>query len=315
MSGSRSQGKGAAVNASSVLLEALGVRHHHFVAQLARVRRRPSEPGVHDLRVASRRLIAVMDLVSGVVVDPRIRKRRNLLKGFNALRDAHIQRIALRKLRIAFPPAGTYLRGMQVQERSLLRSAGRSVRAFDTNAVREVIAEAEDGLLNLTINHVLASATETVAMGMLADAFTRVVKKRRLLNGADPATIHRLRVSFKQFRYSLEVLAPLLPWVNDDFRSKLNAYQTAMGDIQDFVVLLEGIAAFEAQRPITGRMALIAVREHLLRHRSEATDAFLANADVLFTFWRPSEFCRISDSPSSFPGSRKRVQTPAKRSR
>jgi CHAD domain-containing protein len=319
MSGSRSQGKPADVNGCSVLIEALEVRHRNFAVELVRVRRRPSEPGVHDLRVSIRRLITVIDIVAGIVPEPGMQKRRKLLrkflKSFNALRDLHIQRIALRKLCTAFPPAGSYLRDMQVRERVLLRSTGRSARTFETDGLREAIAEAEDGLLNITINRACVSATETMVMGILGGAFSRVVSKRQMLNGADPATIHRMRVAFKKFRYALEVLAPLLPWVNDDFRSKLNLYQTLMGNIQDSVVLLDGISAYEAKRPITGRMALIAVREHLLRRRSEQIDDFLANVDDLYSFWRSDPACRSSASPSSLAGFGKRMMTSSKHSR
>ncbi len=103
MSALRSQARRAPVNPCGLLIEALEDRHRNFTVQLARVRRRPSEPGVHDLRVATRRLVAVMDLISGVAQDPVLQKRRkalrSFLKGFNGLRDAHIRRIALRKLR------------------------------------------------------------------------------------------------------------------------------------------------------------------------------------------------------------------------
>jgi CHAD domain-containing protein len=290
MSALRSQGRRTPVSPCAMLIEALEDRHRNFAVQLARVRRRPSEPGVHDLRVATRRLVAVIDLISGVAQDPLLQKRRkalrSFLKGFNALRDAHIQRMALRKLRAAFPSAGMCLRGMQVQERELLRATGRSVRTFDSAGLRAAIAEAEDALLRISINPALASATQAILAGELAAAFARVVRRRQMLNGTDPTTVHRMRVAFKRFRYSLEILSPLLPWMTADTRSRLNDYQTAMGKIQDTVVLLQGIADFEAKRPVTGRMALIEVREYLLRRRMELMNAFLAHADVLSTFWR-----------------------------
>ena len=157
---------------------------------------------------------------------------------------------------------------------------------FDTAGLQASIAEAEDALLRISINPALASATRVVLTGALAAAFTRVVRRRQGINGTDPVTVHRMRVAFKRFRYSLEILTPLLPWMTAGTRSRLNAYQTAMGKIQDTVVLLEGIAAYEAKRPVTGRMALIEVREYLLRRRMALMDAFLANADVLYTFWR-----------------------------
>ncbi len=274
----------------AMLIEALEVRQQNFVRQLSRVRRRPSEPGVHDLRVATRRLIAVMDLMSEITEIPLLQKKRRvlrrLLKGLNALRDAHICSMALGRLRAAFPSAGMVQRSIRVQERDLLRSVGRNLRLFDVRGLRGAITEAENLFLAIGINSALASAHRAVLMGALASAYARVVRRLQSLQNTDPSTVHRLRVAFKQYRYSLEILAPLLPWMNATTRSRLDAYQTAMGKIQDIVVVLRGMVAYESRRPVTGRMALIEVRQYLLRRTEELMKEFRANAEDAYRFWK-----------------------------
>jgi CHAD domain-containing protein len=290
MSGLRSRRRPSEKHVCMVLAEALEQRHQVFKEQLAHVRRRPAEPAVHDLRVATRRLIAAIDLVTKIVRAPHLAKKRktlrNFLKDFNTLRDKHIQVMALGELRPAYPAAGVVLRGLRLQERELLRSAGRSVRLMEKDDVTEAIGEAEDALLRVTMNPALASASHAMAMGVLAATFVRVVDCRAGLNSADPSTIHRMRVAFKKFRYTLEILAPLLPQMTTNLRKRLNAYQTSMGRVQDAVVVLAGITSFEAKRSVKGRMALIGLRQHLLSRRQQLTDAFLANADALLSFWR-----------------------------
>jgi CHAD domain-containing protein len=273
-----------------MLIEALEVRQQNFFRQLSRVRRRISEPGVHDLRVATRRLIAVMDLMSEITEIPLLQKKRRvlrrLLKGLNALRDAHICSLALGRLRAAFPSAGMVQRSIRVQERDLLRSVGRNLRLFDVRGLRGAITEAENLFLAIGINSALASAHRAVLMGALASAYARVVRRLQSLQNTDPSTVHRLRVAFKQYRYSLEILAPLLRWMNARTRSRLDAYQTAMGKIQDIVVVLRGMVAYESRRPVTGRMALIEVRQYLLRRTEELMKEFRANADDAYRFWK-----------------------------
>ncbi len=290
MSASRSRGKPAPADPCAMLIGALELRQRNFTRQLARVRRRPSEPGVHDLRVATRRLIAVIDLMAEIVETPLLLKKRkalrSLLKGLNALRDAHIRRIALRKLCAEFPSAGLVQRGILVQERDLLRAVARNLRLFDVRGLHGAITEAEELFLTVGLNSALASAHRSVLIGALASAYARVVGRLQTLQGTDPSTVHRLRVAFKQYRYALEILAPLLPWMNAATRSRLDAYQTAMGKIQDNVVVLRGMSAYESRRPVTGRMALIGVRQHLLRRTEELMKEFLANAGGVYRFWK-----------------------------
>src|SRR5512135_1118097 len=76
--------------AGATLVAALDGRWEKFLAELRRNRRRCTEPSIHDLRVATRRMIATLDVVGavlpgGVPVQVR-RKLKRLLKGFNELR-------------------------------------------------------------------------------------------------------------------------------------------------------------------------------------------------------------------------------------
>jgi CHAD domain-containing protein len=287
---SRSRRVSSGGSACTAVIGALDERHRNFVLQLARVRRRPSEPGVHDLRVATRRLIAVLDLVSDVVAVPSLLRRRKalrkFLKGCNLLRDAHIRQMALARLRPGYAAIGMVLRQMKTQESVLLRDMGRNTRAFDAASVQAAVVEAEEALLKLGMNAALESSSRMILMGSVAKAFARVVRRKELLNASDPATVHQLRVAFKKLRYSLEILSPLLPWVTSDLRSQMNAYQTSMGKVQDTAVVLESIAAFERTHPLTGRLALVEVRQVLLRRQRELLDSFLMRAKSVYSFWR-----------------------------
>jgi CHAD domain-containing protein len=287
MSASPLRGKHAA---GTILIEALEHRHREFLAQLTRVRRRTSEPGLHDLRVSTRRLIAVIDLALRLHNDARLQKRkkalRSFLRGFNALRDANIQRLVVRKIGGGGPAARIYLRVVQTSERQLMQDARRQLRQIDVPGLQRDICATQDVLLTISIHPVLAPAVRAMLLGALADSFVRVVRRRQDVSGTEPATVHRLRVAFKQYRYCLEILSPVLPWMDAVRRKKLNGYQTAMGEIQDLSVLLEGITAYEMRHPITGRMAMIGLREQLLRRRAGLMETFLARADDLYTFWK-----------------------------
>ncbi len=317
--------RSASAHSSGLVVKILEDRHQSFRTELARVRRRASEPGIHDLRVAARRLIAVIELIGCLRRDPRLAKQkralRNLLKGSNALRDAAIQRLVLRRIGPAVPAATTYLRVVRLHERRSLIEAMKQVRGFDLDGLTAAVCGAQDSLLTFGLLGSLDSAARLILLGGLAGSFARAVRRRQDVRPTDPSSVHKLRVAFKRFRYSMEVLAPYLPWMDTTLRKKLNAYQTAMGELQDLSVLLEGIAKYNAARPITNRMSMIQLREFLLRRRVLLMQEFLEHVDALYGFWkweqartaRPPE--RTPVTPAQIPNARRRSNTATPRRR
>jgi CHAD domain-containing protein len=62
------------------MLDSLHDRWQSFRAELKRCRKKASEGAVHDLRVATRRLISTLDLVARVHPEADLRKARRALK-------------------------------------------------------------------------------------------------------------------------------------------------------------------------------------------------------------------------------------------
>src|SRR5271169_4629886 len=105
-------------------MRAVEERWQRLSAELARNRRRCSEGGIHDLRVATRRLLAVLDLAGAVLpgeVSPRSRRAlRRSLRSFSPLRDCHVRILALRALTRRFTVARPLLREAQALEKVLV---------------------------------------------------------------------------------------------------------------------------------------------------------------------------------------------------
>src|SRR5512135_1868694 len=83
----------------NLLLDPFNQRWENYRAQVFACRAEFSEPAVHDLRVAARRLLAVLEIVQGVAPQRRIRKLRQELKshldGFDSLRDTQVMLISV----------------------------------------------------------------------------------------------------------------------------------------------------------------------------------------------------------------------------
>jgi CHAD domain-containing protein len=128
--------------------------------------------------------------------------------------------------------------------------------------------------------------TRRAAIAAVDAAFSSVVEHKVALDSSDPATVHRMRVAFKKFRYSVEALAPLLPKASSKQLRAMKAFQDSMGDIQDSTVLLASIRTFARKKRGRFDTTLPAVYQELTRNRAALMEAFLPSTDLVFAFWK-----------------------------
>lgn len=276
-------------DAADALADAVTARWETLRVRLRAARRRRSEPAIHDLRVAMRRLLALFDalmlLVPGDDLADLRRAIRRRLKALNALRDTHVQILTLRALRLSFPVVGAYLRLLRTRERRLIVEAGKLCRTFPVLEMERTLASVMERFHRLARSPAVGRAMRTAASGGAASAYTRVVERRREVRRDSARSIHRLRVAFKKFRYTTEALAPLLSGVTRTLLKEMNRYQTGMGEIQDLEVLASGIRRFTRSRPLAARGSMLSLYQHLARRKEELVNAFLASPDDLGSFW------------------------------
>ncbi|HUI10393.1 MAG TPA: CHAD domain-containing protein [Bacteroidota bacterium] len=271
------------------LLRALEGRWHRFAAELAQSRRRCTEPGIHDLRVAARRLLAVLDLAGAVLPGefaPRARRLlRKTLRSFSPLRDCHVRILTLRAYTRRYTVARPLLREARAQERTLVREAARMIARFDAPLLeREVAAIAR---AFTALEGAAARAAGDVLAGAAAKKYLRVASRRRKITGANSRSIHRLRVAFKEYRYTVEALMPLYPSVDRSRLRAMSALQDSMGAIQDVEVLIDVVARFALKRGARYPASVLNFQRHLAGRRGTLVEAFLLEVDAVAGFWPP----------------------------
>ena len=273
----------------ALLSQALEERRQHFFRQLARIRRRPTEPAIHDFRVALRRLIAALDLAGAVNPGCRItgvrRILRKALKQFNALRDVHIGLLAMKGLSRTAPAVRTYVGSLRSRERVLLGRCMTYVRSMEVQVIERECAAVQQGLLVMSTEPAFEAAALPMVKGFLAEAFAKALHLKLAVTASDPASIHRLRVAFKKVRYAAEILAPLLPWMTRSRRKWMQSYQTMMGDVQDVEVMIAGVGRFAARQSMRNRVSVLPLQQELARQKRERVDAFMRRAGELDGFW------------------------------
>jgi CHAD domain-containing protein len=281
--------KTKAVDPVAVLLVALAERWDGFVREVTRCRRRPTEPAIHDLRVATRRLLAAMTTVDSLLPGNRFKRPsselRKHLKSFNVVRDVHVQLLALRGLRGRFPVVRQYERFLRKQERTLVRAVQTELRSIRQDMLLRSIAGVHAAMSGFYGAPALSGAVRAMLVGRAAFTFARVLARRAALSPANSRSVHRLRVAFKKFRYSVELARPVLPWADKEHGRVMDAFQTAMGEIQDLEVLLAGIQRFaQHDARSAGRLSL-PVLQFLGSVRTTKRNNFLHAADDVQKFW------------------------------
>jgi CHAD domain-containing protein len=275
----------------ALVLGSLNDRWHIFRVELKRCQKQYSEAAVHDLRVATRRLISTLDLLASIHPEAKLRKARRALKRqldmFGPLRDVQVQLLAIDKMLPSFPELQGFYDFLMKREHKLVQRLSVKVKRVKTGKIERAIGAATTQVEALLDTPEMQQEKRTEAIRAVEAAFNRVVERKRAIDPTDSASIHRMRVAFKKFRYMVESLAPVLDRVTSKQLKAMNGFQGSMGDIQDAEVLLTNATAFARKRGGESEASLARALEELSRRRTALIEAFLGAAETLYTFWKP----------------------------
>lgn len=279
------------------LVTTLNMRWRKFSLELKRCQAGFSEESVHDLRVSIRRLNATLDFILNILPDERLQKMRRelnkMLGAFSPLRDIHVQMLSLAQLIAAYPPLQPLYTVLALKERKLIKRGVRLLAKARSSDHTRTVAWVRRSLRTLLHDPSTAARKQAGLIATAGAAFARAFQMKELMEPSQAETIHRLRVAFKKFRYTIEMLQPMLPWVTKEHLKAMNAYQVRMGEIQDIEVLTATINRFAPKKRRRGSDALLPLHQELARRRSELVNAFLASADELYVFWRVTDSASV----------------------
>ena len=295
------------MNAQALLLESLESCGEKYRKRLKACRRAFSEESVHDLRVAARRLLALVGLVRTVAPHPILQETRSevkeLLGGLDRLRDTQVMLAEISAKIDSLPELKPFQRDLLRRERRLLRATSR------------LVGEVKPGGLNRKLEKVQAnlaeqdSSTDLNARILQAadDAYRSALLRYRRIDPTLPSTIHRTRIAFKKLRYTLEIIHPLLNADCAAILAKMRDFQNMMGNIQDVEVILRSLTDFEEREETLVSMR---IRRHYVQRNSNAIAAFIKNKRKLLTLWRPRP-----DQPFPWETKHESVPRPARHRR
>jgi CHAD domain-containing protein len=268
------------------LADRVKAERRRYGKRLERGQRDFSEKSVHDLRVETRRLLALSDVLLALDFPGPLTKIRKAFKkrldAFDELRDTHVQLLLLKPLCQEFPEARELDALLCERAQRLTDDLRKEVHATKQAHWKRRLKTLEEELRD-SAGEMAGQVTRLAILSAVDEAFDQVVALSRHVRPDRTATIHRTRVAFKRFRYMCELLCPYLPELKAADLGRMREYQSMMGNIQDIVVLLAGLRRAVADKEINGRI-VGPLRRELLRRRRELTDIYLAAADRLFDF-------------------------------
>ena len=261
-------------------------QRRRYRKRLERCQRKFSESAVHELRIQTRRLLALLEFLQALHVGDSLRRTRkafkNRLDAFDELRDTHVQLLLLKALRTDFPELRELDAWLRRREGKLVSALRHGIKAARQARLEKRLKALEKALRKLPALPTRRNAADP-SHAALVEAFGAVVTLRRRIRRRDPRTIHRTRVAFKRYRYMAELLRPFLPGVTPELVLQMRRYQGRMGDIQDMEVLLVGLALADKKRRLEPGLAR-RLRLSLTERRARLVDDYLQTSDDLFDF-------------------------------
>jgi CHAD domain-containing protein len=264
----------------NILLDALDTHWRRLRKEWHQNRKKDSEAAVHDLRVASRRLLAVLDTLESLVGDSGIKESRRpvkkLLQSLSSLRDAHVQAAYISKMIRSFPELKPFKNSFDKKQQNRVKKR------------RKLFAKP------LGLGHAITKAKRRAKKGFDTSAIVGVVDKRfhevlelaELVDRFNTKTIHEMRLSFKRFRYSAELVQPLIRRKLSRSRLKqFHAFQAMMGDIQDMEVLSSKLVKWVGKNQESAP-GLKPVLEELARRKDKNIDVFMESFPKVRSFWK-----------------------------
>lgn len=270
----------------SCLLEALKKQWKFYRKAHKECQNKFSEPAVHDSRVAVRRLLSLIDLLTPYLAAGQVEKAARSLKRhldiFGDLRDAQVQLLTIDKLKKRFPAVDPLEAYLHKREKTFQRRTRKCVKRLKTRALGRLMKTFREHIGAVAAGISPARAGLRVFQ-CLQSAFVKTVRMQAQIDPHDTRTIHRTRLAFRRYRYMVEVVSPLVPGNHRRLLSSLHAHQTVMGDIQDAEVLLEMYDEYLEKKPRRTQEAA-KFRAELLRRRDLLISRYLDHANELFKF-------------------------------
>lgn len=269
---------------SKKLSEFAQVKLEKFIREYKNCKKEFTKKHVHDIRIALRRLMALTEIVNPIlgVSDKKTKNSLKLikqkLKMFGPLRDVHISLLYIDEMQKEFPDLEAFFDHLNVLEGSLSKDLSKEFKKMDISNIKEISESLQkklskesksDNLYDMLLSSATASFNNVISL--LEDA-----------RPEDIASIHSVRIAFKNFRYMIEVIDSINP-VGQDFHDNMKSVQDVLGIIQDLNVV-EGLLCDFIEKKHPAECGILSIEYHeLLKRQKSLVDSFLQSSEKIYS--------------------------------
>jgi len=276
------------------LLSSLDQSWKNFSVAWKTARTKASEKSVHDLRVSTRRLIAILELAKALSADAEVaklqRRFKKVLKRMGPLRDTQVLLVQISRIsKTAL--VGDFKKSLVRRERKEIDS----VRGELKRGRKQKLSKAVNG-----VRSEFSSGREAFAHQKIHRSIERVLttrgnqllKAQRRFHRSQPVNeelLHEMRISLKKFRYVVEAAQPVLGDAAKARARELHGFQQLIGDSRDVELLRNALEKWANKRG--KRIAVVPALDRLQQQRDallkKVTDSLTAMEQTLTGTLKP----------------------------
>jgi CHAD domain-containing protein len=250
-----------------------------------------SMDGVHDMRVASRRLrSALRDFQPFLSEKLRQRRLREVARALGSVRDEDVAIAALESLRAEAPEEAVAGLHEIIEERRVRRESARealkgAISETEISSLQEKLLlrfeQATRGRDDGSVNGNESGGQSFREMGreIILKSLEEFLKLgESLYRPFEVEPLHQMRIAAKRLRYALELCSPCWGEQLHTFASEVAKMQGALGDLHDSDVWIEDFGkrlarggrpvAESAAAPDSARLAALWLLEHFMKERT-----------------------------------------------
>jgi CHAD domain-containing protein len=197
------------------------------------------EDHIHDLRVATRRMVSALLLLESILGEDgtsKVRRRvKRVMKKLGLLRDIQVQVSIVKK----WKTTGSVTRFLKSLERTEKREKDRVADYLGAHRRKRVLQTVKDYERDAAkqLKKIPLKALKVKLERVLAEQRSEVKAARQHFVRTDPRALHELRIASRRLRYSLEATADTIGAAPESELQGLRRRQTQLGRQRDLHLL------------------------------------------------------------------------------
>jgi CHAD domain-containing protein len=230
-----------------------------------------TEKSIHDLRVSTRRLMAILELVQDLSKRNDIHQVRRtfkkVLKGMGPLRDVQVQLENVSHMK-QVDLLGAFRRSLKRRERREIEKIRNVLKRGRRRRLRVAVkvVRSELNRLNESLGDDQIRGSVERVLALRRNEFLKAEQQFRRLQ-PDEQALHEMRIAFKKLRYIVEAAQPVIGPSARKRARKMQGFQQLMGDSRDVAMLH---AELEKWAKKEGRIIAIVPTLHRLEEKQES---------------------------------------------